>query len=150
MDTAYSGSTVKWNVGQIVMSTDSDQGNILLLLAETHSSASLWLGNGVHTTGTGWSSHFCQTPINLEQTNRSPAVVINLPSASIEVMDGAAPTDKRSENGPPTLAEVGKDYCNRLFKIEETLSGVTSDERYLKRLELEKPLLVPFGVGLIP
>ena len=34
---------------------------------------------------------FAKLPINLGQTNRSPAVVINLPSASIEVMDGAAP-----------------------------------------------------------
>ena len=34
---------------------------------------------------------FAKLPINLEKTNRGPAVVINLPTASIEVMDGAAP-----------------------------------------------------------
>lgn len=56
----------------------------------------------------------------------------------------AAPTDKRSEKGSPTPAEIGRDYCNRLFKIEETLSGLTPDERYLKRLELEKPVLEAF------
>lgn len=56
----------------------------------------------------------------------------------------AAPTDKRSENRPPTPAEIGRDYCNRLFKIEETLSGLAPDERYLKRLELEKPVLEAF------
>ena len=46
----------------------------------------------------------------------------------------AAPTGKGSENRPPTPAEVGRDYCNRLFKIEETLSALSPDERYLKRL----------------
>lgn len=34
---------------------------------------------------------FAKLPISLGKTNRSPAMVINLPSASIEVMDGAAP-----------------------------------------------------------
>ncbi|WP_373485122.1 IS66 family transposase [Acetobacterium malicum] len=56
----------------------------------------------------------------------------------------AAPTDKWPENRPPTPAEVGRDYCNRLFKIEETLSALSPDERYLKRLELEKQVLEAF------
>ncbi|KAF5077757.1 hypothetical protein DSECCO2_147940 [anaerobic digester metagenome] len=34
---------------------------------------------------------FAKLPINLEKINQSPAVVISLPSATIEVMDGAAP-----------------------------------------------------------
>ncbi|OXS24576.1 MAG: hypothetical protein BI182_16955 [Acetobacterium sp. MES1] len=34
---------------------------------------------------------FAKLPIKLGKTNRIPAVVINLPSATIEVMDGAAP-----------------------------------------------------------
>ena len=34
---------------------------------------------------------FAKLPINLEKTNRSPAVVINFPSATVEIMDGAAP-----------------------------------------------------------
>ncbi|URN85234.1 IS66 family insertion sequence element accessory protein TnpA [Acetobacterium wieringae] len=34
---------------------------------------------------------FAKLPMSLGKTNRSPAVVINLPSATIEVMDGAAP-----------------------------------------------------------
>ena len=34
---------------------------------------------------------FAKLPINLEKTNRSTAVVINFPTASVEVMDGAAP-----------------------------------------------------------
>lgn len=34
---------------------------------------------------------FARLSISLGKTNRSPAVVINLPSATIEVMDGAAP-----------------------------------------------------------
>lgn len=56
----------------------------------------------------------------------------------------AVPTGKRLESKPPTPAEIGRDYCNRLFKIEETLAGLTPDERYLKRLELEQPVLEAF------
>lgn len=56
----------------------------------------------------------------------------------------AVPTGKRLESKPPTPAEVGRDYCNRLFKIEETLSALSPDKRYLKRLELEKPVLEAF------
>jgi hypothetical protein len=41
VDKAYSGSTVKWDICPILVSTDSDQGNILLLLAETRPSANL-------------------------------------------------------------------------------------------------------------
>lgn len=33
---------------------------------------------------------FTKLPMSLGKTNRNPAVVINLPSASIEVMDGAS------------------------------------------------------------
>lgn len=56
----------------------------------------------------------------------------------------AIPTGKRPENGPLTPAEIGRDYCNRLFKIEDALSGLTPDQRCLKRLELEKPVLEAF------
>ncbi|MEG2060179.1 MAG: transposase, partial [Lachnospiraceae bacterium] len=43
-----------------------------------------------------------------------------------------------------TKAEIGRDYCNNLFQIEETLKELTPKERYEKRLELEKPVLDAF------
>ena len=47
------------------------------------------------------------------------------------------PKDKRQ--GSP--AAVGECYCTKLFQLEETLSELTAEERYTKRLELEKPVL---------
>ena len=47
------------------------------------------------------------------------------------------PKDKRQ--GSP--AAVGECYCTKLFQLEETLSELTAEERYNKRLELEKPVL---------
>jgi hypothetical protein len=38
-------------------------------------------------------------------------------------------------------AVVGQQYCSKLFAIEEKLAGLSPKERYLKRLELEKPVL---------
>jgi len=43
-----------------------------------------------------------------------------------------------------TNAEIGRDYCNTLFKLEDELSGLTPKQRYSKRLELEKPVLDEF------
>ena len=40
-----------------------------------------------------------------------------------------------------SLAAVGECYCTKLFQLEETLSELTAEERYNKRLELEKPVL---------
>ncbi len=51
---------------------------------------------------------------------------------------------KKALGSPPTNAEIGRDYCNRLFKIEEELSELSLEERYIKRLELEKPILDAF------
>ena len=51
--------------------------------------------------------------------------------------------DKKSD-GPKTNAEIGRDYCNALFKIEETLADLTPEERFSKRLELEQPILDEF------
>jgi len=42
------------------------------------------------------------------------------------------------------LADTGRDYCNQLFKIEEKLSDLKSEDRKIKRLELEKPVLEAF------
>ena len=38
-------------------------------------------------------------------------------------------------------AQVGLNYCNELFAIEKSLAGLTPDERYIQRLEREKPVL---------
>jgi len=51
---------------------------------------------------------------------------------------------KKAEGSPPTDAETGRDYCNRLFKIEEDLAELSPEDRYLQRLELEKPVLEAF------
>ena len=40
-----------------------------------------------------------------------------------------------------TNALRGKRYCDRLFDIERELAELTPDERYLRRLELAKPVL---------
>jgi len=47
-----------------------------------------------------------------------------------------------------TSAEIGRDYCNQLFKIEEGLSDLSPEERYSRRLELEKPVLEAFWCWL--
>ena len=38
-------------------------------------------------------------------------------------------------------AIIGQQYCGKLFAIEGKLAGLSPEERYLKRLELEKPVL---------
>ena len=55
---------------------------------------------------------------------------------------------KKAEGSPPTDAETGRDYCNRLFKIEEDLAELSPEDRYLQRLELEKPVLKAFWCWL--
>lgn len=37
-------------------------------------------------------------------------------------------------------AAVGKAYCDKLFEIESTLKELSQEDRYTKRLELEKPV----------
>jgi transposase len=51
---------------------------------------------------------------------------------------------KKSADSPMTSAEIGRDYCDKLFHIEESLKGLSSEERFHKRLELEKPVLEVF------
>lgn len=62
--------------------------------------------------------------------------------------------DKKADR-PKTNAEIGRDYCNMLFKIEETLKELTPKERFSKRLELEPPILDEFwnwldGISVLP
>ncbi|MBQ1241562.1 MAG: IS66 family transposase [Lachnospiraceae bacterium] len=48
----------------------------------------------------------------------------------------------------PTTAEIGRDYCNQLFEIESGLKDLSPEERKLKRLELERPVLDAFWCWL--
>ena len=47
------------------------------------------------------------------------------------------PKEKRQD----PLEAVGECYCTRLFQLEHALVDLTPEERYAKRLELEKPVL---------
>ncbi len=55
---------------------------------------------------------------------------------------------RRDPDGPPTSAEIGRQYCDKLFHIENELKNLSPDERYAKRLELEKPILEAFWCWL--
>lgn len=55
---------------------------------------------------------------------------------------------RKAYDTPLTSAEIGRDYCNRLFKIEEGLANLLPEERYSRRLELEKPVLEAFWCWL--
>lgn len=52
--------------------------------------------------------------------------------------------ERKAKDAPFTSAEIGRDYCTQLFKIEEGLADLTHEKRYYKRLELEKPVLKAF------
>lgn len=56
--------------------------------------------------------------------------------------------NKKDANASLTSAEIGRDYCNQLFKIEESLKELSAEERKHKRLELEKPVLDAFWCWL--
>ena len=52
------------------------------------------------------------------------------------------------DDGPLTNAEIGRDYCNQLFRVEESLKSLTPEERFCKCLELEKPIPEAFWCWL--
>lgn len=56
--------------------------------------------------------------------------------------------DKKAKGTPLSKAEIGRDYCDELFKIEKNLSELPCEEKYNKRLELEKPVLDTFWCWL--
>lgn len=45
------------------------------------------------------------------------------------------------KNQPNAAALQGQAYCSRLFSIEEALSGLPPEERYMQRLERSKPVM---------
>jgi transposase len=52
--------------------------------------------------------------------------------------------DKKTAESPPSAAEIGRDYCNKLFDIESSLAELPSEKRKKERLRLEKPVLEAF------
>lgn len=56
--------------------------------------------------------------------------------------------DKRDKNAPRTTAEIGRDYCDQLFHLEEQMKHLSPEARCAKRLELEKPVLEAFWCWL--
>ena len=54
----------------------------------------------------------------------------------------------KKSDGPPTSAELGRQYCDKLFAIEDSLKNLSDEERKIKRLELEKPVLEAFWCWL--
>lgn len=52
--------------------------------------------------------------------------------------------EKKAEGMGLTDSEIGVDYCNKLFAIEDDLKDLSPEDRYIKRLELEKPVLEAF------
>lgn len=57
--------------------------------------------------------------------------------------DEALPIGKASDP-KGSYAQQGIAYCNKLFKIEDDLTDMSPEDRYNKRLELEKPVLEAF------
>lgn len=55
---------------------------------------------------------------------------------------------KKASGALPTAAETGRDYCDRLFRIESQLKELPAKERYWKRLEQERPVLEAFWCWL--
>jgi len=55
---------------------------------------------------------------------------------------------KKSPGAPLTCAEIGRQYCDKLFAIEDRLKDLSPEERYRKRQELEKPVLEAFWCWL--
>lgn len=45
-------------------------------------------------------------------------------------------TPMKKPDGPPTSAETGRQYCDKLFTFEDSLKDLSSEERFCKRLEL--------------
>jgi len=49
-----------------------------------------------------------------------------------------------AEGSPKSNAEIGVEFCDRLFNVESILKDMSPENRYTKRLELERPILDEF------
>ena len=47
-----------------------------------------------------------------------------------------------------SFAVTGKEYCDKLFAIEDDLKDLSPEDRYTQRLDREKPVLEAFGAWL--
>lgn len=54
----------------------------------------------------------------------------------------------KEEERQDSKTAIGIAYCNKLFKIEENIEELTPEEKYIKRLELSKPVLDDFFAWL--
>ena len=50
----------------------------------------------------------------------------------------------KADGTPPSVAETGLAFINKLFNTERDLKELPSEERYTRRLEQEKPVLEAF------
>jgi len=66
---------------------------------------------------------------------------------ALTVVTAAARATARTA-GTPLAAEVGREYCNRLFAIERELHDVTPCERFVGRLRQSRPVLLKFQAWL--
>lgn len=55
---------------------------------------------------------------------------------------------RKSNPASLTSAEIGRDYCNQLFKIEESLKDLSPKERFLNVSNWKNQFLRLFGAGL--
>lgn len=58
--------------------------------------------------------------------------------------------NKKDANAPLTSAEIGRDYCNQLFKIEESLKDLSQKNVNISVLNWKNQFLMPFGAGCFP
>lgn len=59
-------------------------------------------------------------------------------------------SSQKAPDSPPTSVEIGLQYCDKLFSIEDGLKNLSAKERYSKRLEVEKLGLDAFWCCWIP
>jgi transposase len=60
----------------------------------------------------------------------------------------ALPASARAAGLPPPTAQVGLDFCNRLFAIERELRDATPEARHAARLQRSRPVLNAFQAWL--
>ena len=53
-------------------------------------------------------------------------------------------TDYSAEEKPNSLAQTGLEYCDKLFALERDFATLLPEERFIKRLELSKPVTDAF------
>lgn len=58
-----------------------------------------------------------------------------------KVFCGSNVPDKKTTGAPPSNAEIGRDYCNKLFEIEKELAPLSPDKRKAERLRRREKFL---------